>query len=323
MNLQNLMGKLQAAQKTLVKNEKPVTPKIGVTEIILLPGWRKDDPEEFWREFGAHYIKVGGKISGFYPCDDIIYGKPCPVCAKLQEVARSSNSDEVNQFIKDSRANRQYLVNAIVIGDNNNEPVVMALSKTVFEQLITQLAGGWGQAVFHPETPKTIQINRTGTGFDTKYQVVVTPREFPLPPNTLNKLKNLDEYVDQRTDQLLNKAVQAISSGSGNPTLAIEAPFQNEPVDVTPRATQPVMQQVYQQPVQPVMQQPVYQGQQPTYQAMQQPMMQQPATQPVAAPWEEAQVVQNHMQTPQVPQGATIALDADANALLDRLNALK
>ena len=133
----------------------------------------------FWREFGAHYIKgVDGKVASFYPCDDVIYQKPCPVCQALAQASRATHDEGTLEQIKQCRANKQYLVNAIVIGENNNDPVVFSLSKTAFEQLINVI-GSWAPAVFEPTKPQVIQIDRSGTGFDTKVSCVGYARDIP------------------------------------------------------------------------------------------------------------------------------------------------
>lgn len=215
IDMNKLMQNLQNKRRELVKNEKPATPKLGVTKIVLMPGWNPENREVFWREFGAHYIKgVDGKVASFYPCDDVIYQKPCPVCQALAQASRATHDEGTLEQIKQCRANKQYLVNAIVIGENNNDPVVFSLSKTAFEQLINVI-GSWAPAVFEPTKPQVIQIDRSGTGFDTKYLVSVTPETFPLPADALNKMKNLDEYVAQRTEQMTNRSLLAIEAFTG------------------------------------------------------------------------------------------------------------
>ena len=315
MNYANLMQRLQSAKKEFVKNEKPATMKIGRNNIVLLPGWKAEEPELFWREFGGHFIKQGGKTVAYYPCDEIIYNKPCPVCERLAEVTRACNDDSVNQFVKDARANRQYLVNAIIVNENNNEPVVVSLSKTVFEALIDTIAS-WGSAVFDPKEPQIICINRQGTGFDTRYSVTITPEKFPLPNGIMSKIRNLDDYVNQSTNSALQKALNSIGSfgaGAASLTAPVQthapqiahtpsyAPQQVQPMAMAQPAQQAPMQ--YAQPIAQPVAQPV------------QPVMQQAAAQ--QAPWEaQAQVAtQGKVQQP-------IPMDSDMDSLLDQLNAL-
>lgn len=239
MDMNKLMEKLNNKKRELVKNEKPVSAKLGTTRIVLLPGWNATQPEVFWHEFGAHYIKDNtGKTVAYYPCDDVIYGRECPVCKALAQAAHATTDEQTLEQIKQCRAGTQFLVNVIVIGEYNNTPVVFSLSKTAFEQLIN-VVGSWGMAVFDPQNPQIIQIDRSGTGFDTKYMVTVTPEKFQLPADTLTKLKNLDEYVNQRSENLVNKSVMAISNLTGA----------SLSVGYTPTPTQAPAPQIAQMPV--------------------------------------------------------------------------
>lgn len=219
MDYAKLLAKIQAKKKEFIKNEKPVGVKPGINKIILMPGWNKDAPEVFWREFGAHYIKDAGtgKVAAYYPCDNVIYGRDdCPVCMALAQASRMTNDDATLELIKQARAGTQFLINAILIGENNNAPVIMALSKTAFEQLMNIILS-WGNAIFDPAQPQVIQIDRSGTGFDTRYLVSVTPEKFTLPADTMSKVRNLDDYVNQRTEALAKKATAAISGITGAP----------------------------------------------------------------------------------------------------------
>lgn len=215
MDMNKLMAKINAKRKTFVKTERPVSPKLGSNKLVILPGWNPESPETFWREFGAHFIKnPDGTTAGFYPCDEVIYGRECPVCQALAQASRMTSDDATLDLIKKARAGTQFLVNAIVIGENGNNPVVFSLSKTAFEQLMNVICS-WGQAVFDPTAPQVVEINRTGSGFDTRYMVTVTPEKFPLPADIMSKIKNLDEYVDQRTDAMAKKAILGIAGITG------------------------------------------------------------------------------------------------------------
>lgn len=256
MNFESLKAKLAAKNKEFQTRERPVTPKTGDTSIVLMPGWNPENREVFWREFGGHYIRGNdGKVGAFYPCDSVIYNKPCPICAMLRKASSMTTDQAVLDQIKQMNANTVYLVNAIVLGENGNEPVIFQLSKTAFEQLLNTI-GAWMQAVFDEQNPQVLCIKRSGTGFDTKYLVSVTPEKFALKPDTYNKLKNLDDYVNQKTDALMQKTANAISSTLGV-TMALPAPAVAAPmVAAQPQVqAQPVYQQA---PVTPA----------PTYQTM-------------------------------------------------------
>jgi hypothetical protein len=286
-----LMSKLNDAKKSFTKNEKAVAPKVGDTDIILMPGWKADSREVFWREFGAHYIKNGTELLGFYPCDEIIHGKPCPVCQKLSEAVRMTNDEEMLKHLRECRANRNFLVNAIIPGsEHGNDPVVMSLSKTAFEQLVNTLTA-WGEVVFHETNPQMIRITRSGTGFDTKYAVTVLPTRFPMPEGAYAKMKNLDAYVDQRTDAMLNKACNAIGMVVGSAAIGYTQ-------------AQPQAQALPQPEFEDV----------PDFDVAPQAQVQ-PIVMPVSQP-------QTYAQPVSAPQAQAVPLDSDMQAMLAQLDAI-
>ncbi len=255
LNFEALKAKMAAKNKEFQTRERPVTPKAGDTSIVLMPGWNPENRETFWHEFGGHYIRGNdGKVGAFYPCDSVIYNKPCPICAMLRKASAMTTDQAVLDQIKQMNANTVYLVNAIVLGENNNEPVVFQLSKSAFEQLLNTI-GAWMTAVFDEQNPQVLCIKRSGTGFDTKYLVSVTPEKFPLKPDTYSKLKNLDEYVNQKTDTLMQKTANAISATLGV-TMALPAPTVAAPAQMVTAApaAQVQPQPVYQQAPQPAAQ---------------------------------------------------------------------
>lgn len=235
MNIEALKAKIASKQKEFVKTEKPFTAKSGDTSIVLLQGWNPENREVFWHEFGGHYIRGNdGKVAAFYPCDNAIFNKPCPICAMLRKASSMTTDQATLDQIKQMNANTVYLVNAIVLGENNNQPVVFQLSKSAFEQLLNTI-GSWMSAVFDEKNPQVLCIKRTGTGFDTKYMVTVTPEKFTLPADTYNNVKNLDEYVNQRTDALMQKTANAISATLGV-SMALPAPTATPMVTAAPTA---------------------------------------------------------------------------------------
>lgn len=320
----SLLAKLAQAKKELVRNERPVKPGMGTTDIVLLPGWNSAHREVFWREFGGHYIKQGNKVLAFYPCDEVINNKPCPVCQKLAEAASMTTDDATLQLIREARSGREFLMNAIVVNSQNQNPVVFSLSKTAFEQMIDVITA-WSTAVFDEKAPMIIRINRTGTGYDTRYTVTIVNQQYPLPPDVMSKVVDLDKYVDQKTDTLLQKSMNAIASFTGvSPALPMAQPAPqalpnntfDSPADGTVwEAPQPMMAQP--QPVQPAMVQPV--APKPDG-VMAQPMQPPVASQPIyAAPQPPAQPMVQPMTPPVQPQ-QPVQVDSDMEELLRQLN---
>lgn len=317
IDLNNLLNKVEQKKKEFVRNDRPVAPKPGATRVVILQGWNPACREVFWREFGAHYIKdASGKTVAFYPCDRVIYDKDCPVCAALQKASTNMFDDESLNLVKQMRSNTQYLMNVIVVGENENKPVVFALQKRAFTQLLTAIQS-WGQAIFDETSPQVLEIRREGTGFDTNYTVTVTPEKFSLPANTYSQIKNLDEYVDQRTDSLATKAVTAIAT-----TFGVSAAQIANQISAAPAASVAQVQYAPAQVAQPVPQ--------PVAQPIAAPAV--PVAQPVApAPWEAQPVVAQPatmnpadyptagVAQPSPVAGAAPTIDTDIDALLASL----
>lgn len=321
VDTKSLLAKLAQAKKELVRNEKPVKPMMGATDIVLLPGWNPEHREVFWREFGGHYIKQGNKVVAFYPCDEVINNKPCPVCQKLAEAASMTTDDATLQMIREARAGREFLMNAIVLNSENKNPVVFSMSKTAFEQMIDVITA-WSQAVFDEKTPMVIRINRAGTGYDTRYTVTIVNQQYPLPPDTMSKLIDLDKYVDQKTDSMLQKSMNAIASFAGaysalpmsaQPTQALTHDTFDSPADGTPWEATTVTAQPQPDVAQRVAPQPIS----PQPMQMAQPVPPQPA-QPI---YTSVQSAPQPMQQPQpAPVQKPVQVDSDMEELLAQLN---
>ena len=316
VDTKSLLAKLAQAKKELVRNEKPVKPQMGETKIVLLPGWNPEHREVFWREFGGHYIKQGNKVVAFYPCDEVINNQPCPICQKLAEAASMTTDDATLHLIREARAGREFLMNAIIIGGESKNPVILSLSRSAFEQMIDVIAA-WSDAVFDEKQPMIIQINRSGTGFETRYTTTIINERYTLPADIMSKLIDLDKYVDQKTDSMLQKSMNAIASFSGasaalpmsaQPAQALthdtfDSPADGTPWETTTVATQPqpdTIQRVAPQPMQ--MAQPVPpQPAQPIYTSVQ------PAPQPTPQPQP-------------APAQKPVQVDSDMEELLAQLN---
>lgn len=322
IDTQTLLAKLAQTKKELVRNEKAVKPQQGTTDIVLLPGWNPERREVFWREFGGHYIKQGNKVVAFYPCDEVINNKPCPICQKLAEAASMTTDDATLNMIKQARAGREFLVNAIVVSSDNKNPVVFSMSKTAFEQMIDVITA-WSAAVFDETNPMIVRINRSGTGFDTRYTVTILNQRYPLPPDTVSKITDLDKYVDQKTDALLQKSMNAIAelTGGAMTRLPPSAPAPQalihtqpqQPAFDSPAAGAPWGAETIQsvQPAQPT---------QPAVAPQPQPVQPQFAT--AQHPIYAAQPAQPPVQQPAAPapQPASVPMDADMEELMRQLN---
>lgn len=212
MNLTELLKKAKEKSETLKHRAKTIKPKAGENSYVLLRGWRKGEEEQFWHDFGLHFIKdETGALRTVYPCADKTYGEPCEVCKALSQASKEALNDEQIEVLKEATANQTYLLNVLSLntGDDNNTPQILEVGKTVFGQLLDVL-GEWGEEIFDDENPRIIKIIRDGVGINTKYNVQIGNKKHVLPSGVFDKLNNLDDYVKQESEEGMRKALNAI-----------------------------------------------------------------------------------------------------------------
>lgn len=212
MDASKLMAMMKDKKASMKKHERAQRPAPGKNRIVLLQGWRKEEPHVWFHEFGQHYIKnAANEIKAVYPCADATYGKPCAVCDGLAHAARMTKDDDTLNLLGEAKAGREILINALVLeGDKPNDPQVYAIKRGVFGQII-ELIEEWGVQVFQRE----LVITREGKGLNTKYSVQISPKEVTVNPSVLEKLNNLDEYVAQESEEQLQRALGALNAVSG------------------------------------------------------------------------------------------------------------
>jgi hypothetical protein len=216
MDTSKLMSLMKAKKAALKPKEKTVKPRPGTNRIVILPGWRKGEEQQFFHEWGQHFIKnAAGEIQAVIPCAEATYGKPCSACASLNSAMRVTTDDETVELLKGAKAKQGFVFNAIDLdGPTGAEPVIYELGKSAFTQLVDTIEE-WGDKLFDPSTPQIIVIQRDGKGLNTKYAVQVSPKTHTLAAGTLGKLHNIDEYVSQENEEQTRRAISAISSVAG------------------------------------------------------------------------------------------------------------
>ena len=189
---------------------------IGKTKIRILPSWRGDGEMQFWHDFGTHFIKDDkGETAAIYVCTDKTYNRDCEICKSIGLGIKNAHDDETIELLKEANAGQQYLMNALIRGDENSkEPVLLAVGIGVFSDIcdiieeyddITDLENGID-----------LTVTREGSGRrDTKYTVIPAAKSAKVPKEVMTKVVNLDEYVAQEDDGNLHKAIAAVASSAG------------------------------------------------------------------------------------------------------------
>lgn len=198
-----------------VKISKPFQ---GKNKYRILPGWREDQPQQFWQYFGQHWIKKAGKVVAVAVCKDRTFGESCEICNAIAEGIRSSNDDDLIKELKQANAQQVQLVNALHLnGPTPDEPIVLAIPSTLFENLVSIVTSGYG-FIMDVDTGHDVLIERNGTGLDTSYSIVPAKDPSPISAGAranLHKMEDLDAIANQDKPGVSENAVAKLLSLQG------------------------------------------------------------------------------------------------------------
>lgn len=208
-----------AKNKYSRNTSRTVKLKEGKTRIRLL---QADPSAKFWADLGVHWIKPekGAKPIAVVGCHDHVHSEPCPVCTMIEKCAKSAVDDESLGIYKDMKTKKSVLVAALLRSgeDKSDDPVILELTPTTFGNILSMIetyAEDYGN-VLDPKTGMDFTIERKGKGLDTEYTVMPNPKSDPVPKGVMEKIPNLDEFIEKeffRGDE--TKALSALSQMSG------------------------------------------------------------------------------------------------------------
>lgn len=212
---------LNKRRQELNEKNRPKAEKIrdGRNRYRLLPGWRKNGDPTFDHSFGQHFIKdATGAIVAVYVCTSHTFGNSCQICDAIRAGFRAKPDPTTEELLKEAGASKQILVNMLHRdGKEPNKPMVFGLPVSVYEDIFKVIEQYWEDGVnaLDLDTGVDLIIDRTGSGINTRYSVMVAPKSSPVSKDVLNNLVDLDEYVKQESEQGLVKALAAMSNVSG------------------------------------------------------------------------------------------------------------
>lgn len=137
-----------------------------------------------------------------YVCPSRNYGKPCPICEDIAAIKKTKGYDE--DYVKSVEPKRR-VVYAIIVYDSPQEeqqsPYVWEASHFLTEKNISAIARNKRTGGFisfaNPDTGKTIEFTREGSGIGTKYSgYMLTERDYVIPDEILDAVPSLDDYID-------------------------------------------------------------------------------------------------------------------------------
>ena len=193
-DLEKLMAMVTTARADLASRSgsgmRPVKPPAGVSRWRILPGWNPDNRVKFYHEFGQHWIKSNGELLGTAVCDSVTFGHDCKYCRALgqefsqMKVAGLTKDSAPWKAISEMNAGTTIVVNALCTdGPNKNleQPVMLSLGKKVFEEFLSNLANALkeGDNILDLEAGSDISIEKTGSGFDTRYSLTLSSSVIP------------------------------------------------------------------------------------------------------------------------------------------------
>ena len=216
MDTSKLMELMKQKKAALKQKDKTIKPLPGSNRYILLPGWRKGEEHIWYHDFGQHYIKnAADEIQAVYPCNEAIYGKPCPICEGLNRAMHATHDDDTTELLKKAKAGRSYLLNVLALdSEDPTVPQILEVRATVFSGFVNAVEE-WVETIFDPEGSQIVSVERSGKGLNTKYAVSVSPKKHAVPKSAYSKLHNLDEYVAMESEEQKRKALSAISGVAG------------------------------------------------------------------------------------------------------------
>lgn len=216
-----LMALVKGAKNKYSRGGQSIKLKEGSTTLRLVgaPG------AKFWAENGVHWIKTekGGKPVAVCGCEDEVHQKPCPICTAIDKASKTASDDETLAIIKEWKVKKNVLVNALIRSgtDASETPQVVELTAKAFSAMTNNIEiyandPGGEIDILDFKTGIDFVVTRSGKGFDTDYVVTIAPRSKPVPDGTVERLVDLDAYIEKeffRGDD--RKALTAIANMTG------------------------------------------------------------------------------------------------------------
>jgi hypothetical protein len=162
----------------------------GETKFRILPPFEVGG--DWYYETGWHYGLGPDRTSCV--CHDVTFGKRCPVCEKMNEFLKNGDENE-KKVAKQMRPRTRVFAN-VWISDSPDEVrgnKVLAFGAGVFQDLLSYFTDGDYSDPDDLDKGYFVKVKRSGTGFDTEYEVKLVP-----------KSQRLSDFVDD-VDEILAK----------------------------------------------------------------------------------------------------------------------
>lgn len=214
-SMQDILAK--ARQKSNANNKQRLSkPPAGKSTWRILPGWNPKEPNMFFHPYGQHYVKdLEGNIKAVLVCPDKTFDKPCEVCEMISAAMKNAPDDETRNKISESRANQQFIMNAVRVDNPDGKVHILGVGSMLFNAIIESLEEY--EDMLDPNEGNDLIIQREGTGLNTKY--TLTPRAAskskPVDASLLQQMHDLDVYCEEDFEAKKERALEALSGVTG------------------------------------------------------------------------------------------------------------
>tara|TARA_R110002074_G_scaffold86408_1_gene190801 strand:- start:6100 stop:6942 length:843 start_codon:yes stop_codon:yes gene_type:complete len=202
----------------------------GKSRFRILPHW--SDPEDIpAQDFGKHFVRdATGSVKATYICLAKTRGEECPICSTIYQAESLTSDESVLATLKDAKASLRFIVNALPYDagkkGHKSDPVLIDMPKTVFQSLMVnaqEYAESEDINIFDLAEGYDVIINRDGKGMNTVYTLAVAPKSSPVDAGVMDKITNLDEFVDNEIARDKVSAITAVKTLAGPAGVAISA----------------------------------------------------------------------------------------------------
>lgn len=222
--MERIRNKRKEIQARSGQREELLKVPSGKHKFRILPAKPGSETDEFWADFGQHFIKSeeknergNRKVKAVYVCVDKTFGKPCAICSTIEDMIPQATDDEQIELLDESKCRRaEILVNCLhLTGDASkvNTPQILQLTPTTFETILG-LMDEYGDITDLNEGVDLV-IERSGAGLNTKYTVMPAAKSQKVNPTVLDSMVDLREFVQQEHEEGLTRAISAVNSAVG------------------------------------------------------------------------------------------------------------